>query len=174
MKIDFEEIQELFETGNLSEISRRTEIPLRTLENYKYGKSKNFEKMKDTFKKLQNFINQEENKMKLSINEVKELGALDQVGNNEKYYEFVNVKQGNKVLSYYNLFDSDLALTRRVKIDYTDKLKGLQRIAHKSDEKAMVLPYKQVELNDNYVILEELKNTLEGLESMAKSVQSEE
>lgn len=92
----------------------------------------------------------------------------------KKYYEFVSVKQGNKVLSYYNLFDSDLDLTRRVKVDYTDKLKGPQCIAHKHDEKSMALPYKQVELNDNYVALEETKKTLEGLESMAKSVQSEE
>lgn len=174
-KINLQAIKKLIdEDTNSTKLARETGVSRQLIDKYKKGIS-DFDGMTlKTAIELQKYINEENAKMKLNANEVKELGALDQVGNNEKYYEFVNVKQGNKVLSYYNLFDSNLDLTRRVKVDYTDKLKGLQRIAPKSDDKAMALPYKQVELNDNYVALEETKKTLEGLESMAKSVQSEE
>lgn len=60
MKIDFNEIEKLLKYGNLRDISRRTNIPLRTLENYKYKTTKGFENMKKTLIKLQNIYNEEE------------------------------------------------------------------------------------------------------------------
>lgn len=84
MKINTKEIRELIESGNLTNVSREIGIPKRTLDNYRYGQSKNLETALNLVEKLQTYINQEENKMKLSANEVKELGVLDQVGNNEK------------------------------------------------------------------------------------------
>ena len=63
MKIDFKEIKDMLQTENLSEVSRQTGIPLRTLENYKHGYNKSFQSMENTLTKLQTYI-EERNKMK--------------------------------------------------------------------------------------------------------------
>lgn len=63
MKIDFKEIKNMLQTENLSEVSRQTGTPLRTLENYKHGYNKSFENMEDTLTKLQTYI-EENDKMK--------------------------------------------------------------------------------------------------------------
>jgi len=65
MKIDFEEIKVLINNGNLADIVHKTEIPRRTLENYRYEANDSFKNMEETLTTLQKYINEERNKMNI-------------------------------------------------------------------------------------------------------------
>lgn len=99
MIIDLDKIDQLIANGNLNEISRQTGISIRTLENYRYGKSKNFESMKETFKKLQKY--EEENEIMKVLVDVVELdskGAPIDVYYDINVGEYDSIKEANKAI----------------------------------------------------------------------------
>lgn len=57
MIIDLEEIEKLIQEGNLSEVSRKTGIPRRTIQDWKLGKNSWFEDVKERLEALQSYIN---------------------------------------------------------------------------------------------------------------------
>lgn len=60
MIIDLEEIEKLIKEGNLSDVSRVTGIPRRTLQDWKLGHSPWLEEMKERLTKLQGYIDEKE------------------------------------------------------------------------------------------------------------------
>lgn len=74
MKINFTEINELLQKGNLAEISRETGIAYRTLQDWKLGNNKWLQQAEERLTLLQNFINMEENKM--NINKIKNMDYI--------------------------------------------------------------------------------------------------
>lgn len=80
MKINFEEIRDVVNNGNLRELSRQTDIPLRTLEDWRYGNSKALDQMEERLTKIQKYINKENEKMthikELSWKEFLDLGEV--------------------------------------------------------------------------------------------------
>lgn len=62
MKIDFEDINKLLQGGNLSKVARATNIPKRTLEDWKYSKNKWLIVAEERLTKLQKAANKHNNK----------------------------------------------------------------------------------------------------------------
>lgn len=93
--------------------------------------------------------------------EFMEMQSINEVKTNEVYYDFKPSKRG----SFYILYDQFLNPTRKGKVRYTYTIKDLTRIAKKNDVGNAQSMYKPVELNEDYVILEETENSnrLSGL-----------
>lgn len=70
MKIDFKQIKDLLQNGNLAEVARETGIAYRTLQDWKLENNKWLQQAEERLTKIQNYINMEENKMK-ELNEIK-------------------------------------------------------------------------------------------------------
>lgn len=98
--------------------------------------------------------------------EIMEMKNINEVKTNEVYYEFKPSKRG----SFYILYDQFLNPTRKGKVRYTDTIKDLTRIAKKKDVGNPQSMYKQNELNNEFVVLEETENSNKLSELAADSL----
>lgn len=80
MIIDFEQITELLQNKNLSDIAQETGISYETLQEWKTGKNNWLEQVEERLTKIQNYINVEEKKIEQERIEEQEEKGLN-IGN---------------------------------------------------------------------------------------------
>lgn len=80
MIIDFEQITELLQNENLSDIAQKTGISYETLQEWKTGKNNWLEQAEERLTKIQNYINVEEKKIEQERIEEQEEKGLN-IGN---------------------------------------------------------------------------------------------
>jgi len=88
MLINLNDIKNLISEGNLSDISRKTGIPRRTLQDWKLGNNDWLLAVENRLAKLQMYIKLEENKMKLNNENI----LLEENQSYNEFYENKNVK----------------------------------------------------------------------------------
>lgn len=88
MIVDLKEIDKLLNESNLSEVARAVGIPYRTLQAWKLGENKWWADTQDKLTKLQNYVNTEENKMRLNNENI----LLEENQSYNEFYENKNVK----------------------------------------------------------------------------------